>query len=77
VVLLPAGTVIAGGIILGSGFAGAGAWLGGMVGMNVGNTRLKEFEDAIEQGQLLIMVDVPRTRVEIWKRSSRITRRLR
>jgi hypothetical protein len=65
--LLPAGgTVMAGGILLGSALAGAGvgAWTGGMVGMNVGNTRLKQFEDAIERGQLLIMVDVPAARVQ-------------
>ena len=39
--------------------AGVGAWLGGMVGMNIGNTRLKAFEDAIERGELLVIVDVP------------------
>jgi hypothetical protein len=64
--LPPAGTVIAGGIVLASGLAGAGvgAWLGGMVGMNVGNTRIKQFEAAIEGGQLLVLADVPRDRVE-------------
>jgi hypothetical protein len=41
-----------------------GAWLGGMVGMNVGNRRIKEFEDAIEAGELLVLVDVPVDRVE-------------
>jgi hypothetical protein len=61
-----AGTVIAGGILLASALAGAGvgAWLGGMVGMNVGNTRIKQFEDAIEAGQLLVLADVPRDRVD-------------
>ena len=53
--LPPAGPVIAGGI---------GAWLSGMVGMNIGNTRLKRFEQAIEDGQLLMMIDVPRGRVD-------------
>jgi hypothetical protein len=64
--LPPAGPVIAGGIILASALAGAGigAWLGGMVGMNVPNTRLKRFEKAIEVGELLVMVDVPRERVD-------------
>jgi hypothetical protein len=62
----PAMTVVAGGILLASALAGAGvgAWLGGMAGMNVGNTRLKRFEDAIEAGQLLVLADVPRVRVE-------------
>jgi hypothetical protein len=64
--LPPAWPVVAGGIILGSSLAGAGigAWLSGMVGMNIGNTRLKRFEDAIEDGQLLMMIDVPRDRVD-------------
>lgn len=58
--------VIAGGVLLGTALAGSGmgAWLGGMVGMNVGNTRLKRFEQAVESGQLLVLVDVPQARVE-------------
>jgi hypothetical protein len=66
IALPPAGTVVAGGIILASALAGAGvgAWLSGMVGMNVGNTRLKRFEGTIEDGHLLMMIDVPRERVE-------------
>jgi hypothetical protein len=58
--------VIAGGVLLASSLAGAGvgAWLGGMVGMNIGNTRLTQFADAIERGALLVMADVPRDRVE-------------
>ena len=57
---------IAGGILLASGLggAGAGAWIGGMVGLTAGNTHLKAFEDAIEQGQMLVMLDVPRARVD-------------
>jgi len=64
---LPAApVVIAGGVLLATSLAGAGvgAWLGGMVGMNVGNTRLRQFADAIEAGALLVMADVPRDRVE-------------
>jgi len=58
--------VIAGGVLLAASLAGAGvgAWLGGMVGMNVGNTRVQQFADAIENGALLVMADVPRDRVE-------------
>lgn len=57
--------VIAGGVLLAAslGGAGVGAWLGGMVGMNVGNTRHRKFADAIENGALLVMADVPRSRV--------------
>lgn len=61
-----AGPVIAGGVVLGTGLAGAGvgAWLSGMVGMNVASTRIREFEAAIEAGHLLVLADVPRDRVE-------------
>jgi len=54
--------------------AGVGAWRGGMVGMNVGNTRLRQFADAIEGGALLVMADVPRDRVE--EIEARVTTRL-
>ncbi len=66
VALPPASTVIAGGVLLGATLAGAGvgAWLSGMVGMNVGNRRTKQFEDEIEAGKLLVMADVPTDRVE-------------
>ena len=32
--------------------------------MNVGNRRLKAFEDAIEAGKLMVLADVPPERVE-------------
>jgi hypothetical protein len=66
IALPPASTVIAGGILLATSLAGAGvgAWLGGMVGMNVGNRRTKEFEDAIEAGHFLVLADVPADRVD-------------
>jgi hypothetical protein len=65
VVLPPASTVIAGGILLATTLAGAGvgAWLSGMVGMSIGNRRTKEFEEAIEAGHLLLLADVPTDRV--------------
>jgi hypothetical protein len=65
VALPPASTVIAGGVLLATTIAGAGvgAWLSGMVGMSVGNRRTKEFEDAIEEGELLVMADVLSERV--------------
>lgn len=65
VVLPPASTVIAGGVLLATTLAGAGvgAWLSGMVGMSIGNRRTKEFEEAIEAGQLLLLADVPADRV--------------
>lgn len=66
-IALPAtAPVIAGGVLLASSFAGAGigAWLGGMVGMNVGNRRIKEFENAINAGEFLLLADVPKNRVD-------------
>ncbi len=65
VILPPASTVIAGGVILATTLAsaGVGAWLGGMVGMNVGNRQIKKFEGAIEAGELLVLADVPRERL--------------
>jgi hypothetical protein len=66
-IALPAtAPVIAGGVLLASTLAGAsvGAWLGGMLGMNVGNRRIKEFEDAIEARELLVLADVPMDRVD-------------
>ena len=41
-----------------------GAWASSMIGISTPSNRLKRFEPAIEQGQILLMVDVPRSRVE-------------
>lgn len=62
----PAGLTIAGGAIAAMTAAGAGfgAWVATMVGVDVPNTRLARFQDAIKGGQLLMMVDLPRERVE-------------
>ncbi len=62
----PAGLVLGAGAILGlTAFgAGFGAWMAGMVGIGLPSGRLKKFEDAIAAGQLLMMIDVPRERVE-------------
>lgn len=58
--------IAGGGILLATSLAGVGvgAYLGGMVGLNIGNTRHKAFEQAIERGELLVIADVPRDRVE-------------
>lgn len=40
-----------------------GAWSSSMIGISTPSGRLKRFEGAIEQGQILLMVDVPQSRV--------------
>jgi hypothetical protein len=66
IVIPGVGLVLGGGAILGIGLAGAGvgAWISGMIGISVPSSRLSEFESAIEEGQLLMMVDVPKAKVE-------------
>lgn len=59
--------VVAGGaVLLAASLAGVGlgTFLGGMVGLNVGSTRLKAYEEAIERGELLVIADVPHDSVE-------------
>src|SRR5689334_20578288 len=53
-------------IVLGSGLIGAlfGAWVSSMVGSSVPNSRLKQFAQAIDEGKILLMVDVPEHRLE-------------
>lgn len=46
--------------LLGAAF---GAWVASMKASSVPNSRLTQFEPAIEAGQILIMVDVPSSRV--------------
>lgn len=55
------GLVVLGCTIFGAAF---GIWTSGMIGSSTKNTRLKEFEQAMEDGKLLIMADVPVERVE-------------
>lgn len=47
--------------ILGAGF---GAWASSLIGASTPSHRLKRFQPGIEQGQILLMVDVPHARVE-------------
>jgi hypothetical protein len=41
-----------------------GAWSSSMIGVSTPSSRLKRFEAAIEQGQILLMLDVSRFRVQ-------------
>ncbi|MCO6412281.1 MAG: DUF1269 domain-containing protein [Thiogranum sp.] len=60
------GVVIGGGALLAMGLAGAGmgAWLGGMIGMDVENTHIRQFENAVKSGEILVLVDVPKDRAK-------------
>lgn len=62
----PAGMVLGGGALLGIALFGAGfgAWMSSMVGVGIPNSRLAQFQEAIARGELLMMIDVPRERVE-------------
>ncbi len=62
----PAGIVVGGGLVLLVGLwsAGVGGILTGIAGAAYSSSRLQKFESALEQGQILIMVDVPKHDVE-------------
>ena len=62
----PGGIVVGGGLalLLGLWGAGVGGLLTGLAGASFSSSRLKSFESAIEQGQILIMADVPKNEVE-------------
>lgn len=62
----PGGIILGGWTVLACALAGAliGAWVSGMIGTDVPNSQLKAFQDAVEEGQILMMVDVPKNRVE-------------
>jgi hypothetical protein len=63
----PAGLVLGGGAVLATALAGAGvgAWMSAIVGSSVPNSKIDAFHEAIEnKGEVLIMVDVPKERVD-------------
>ena len=62
----PAGLALGGGAILATGIAGVslGSLMSTMIGLDVPNSRLEKFQDSIEKGELLMLVDVPKDRVE-------------
>jgi hypothetical protein len=51
-------------VVLAALGAGFGAWASSLIGVSTPSHRLQRFEGAIEQGQILLMVDVPHMRVE-------------
>jgi len=55
--------------VLGTTAFGAffGTWVASMVGSAVPNSRLRIFQDALERGNVLLMVDVPEHKVDVIK----------
>lgn len=62
----PAGLVLGGGAVLAMAIAGAGfgAWASTLLGVSTPNSQIRQFEEAIERGEILMMVDVPKNRIE-------------
>lgn len=62
----PAGLILGGGAVLGIALAGTGfgAIMSTMIGVSAPNTRHKQFQDAIKAGEILMLVDVPKNRVD-------------
>lgn len=56
----PSGLALGGGALLLTTAAGAGvgAWASALVGVSADNSRIRQFEDAIDDGQILILVEV-------------------
>ncbi len=65
-VMLPTGMDLGGGTVLAIALAGAlvGAWMSSMVGSSLSNRCIRQFQTAIERGELLTMIDVPRHQVD-------------
>ncbi len=61
-----AGFALAGGPLLGILFAGAtvGALMSGLSGLSADNSRIKQFEEAIERGEFLLLIDIPKNRID-------------
>lgn len=64
--VMPTGLMLGGGAVLASSLAGAGVGglMSSMVGSSIGNRRIEQFQAALDQDELLMMVDVDRDRVE-------------
>lgn len=62
---MTSGFAASGGTILVTSLMGAvfGGWFSSMVGSSAGNRQVKPYAAALEKGQVLIMVDVPKDRI--------------
>ncbi|RYU60847.1 DUF1269 domain-containing protein [Methylolobus aquaticus] len=64
--VLPTGLILGGGAVLAISLAGAGVGglMSSMVGSSIGSRRIEQFQQAMDRGELLVMIDVDRDRVE-------------
>jgi len=62
----PGGTTMQLGAVLIAAIIGAflGTWVSSMVGLQVPNSRLKDFDGDLQQGKVLLMLDVPAGRYD-------------
>lgn len=62
----PSGVILGGGMVGATLLAGAGfgAWVSGMIGISAPNRALKDFEAAVDAGRVLMLVDVPKERLD-------------
>ncbi|VAW74656.1 hypothetical protein MNBD_GAMMA13-1177 [hydrothermal vent metagenome] len=62
----PGGIALDSWTLLVTAVAGAviGAWVSGMIGTDIPNSRLKEFRSSVDEGWILMMVDVPKDKLE-------------
>jgi hypothetical protein len=60
------GLVVGGGAMLAGalGGAGFGAWASAMIGSSVPNSHIRQFEKAIKEGQILMLVEVAENRID-------------
>jgi len=66
-VLLPTGLIAAGGaVLLATTLAGAaiGTWAASMIGVSVPSEEVQKYEQAVNEGKLLMLVDTPKSRAE-------------
>jgi hypothetical protein len=64
-IIVPGGVAMGGGALLASMAAGAGvgSWLGSMVALDIPNSRHRDFQQAVERGEFLMLIDIPKERV--------------
>ena len=64
--IVPGGVALSGGALLACMAAGAGigSWMGSMVALDIPNSRHREFQEAVDSGAFLMLIDVPKDRVQ-------------